>query len=343
MAKSRKVTGLPLVAIGWHPVRWAVLAGVCFFLVTSLYLWVSTDWGSSHLESREAIRKYELTKGILFMGVTSVLLGGLVYLAGRIQVAGLMERMREQRQITVGIMASAVAHDINNVLQSTGLILEALPQTRDEDQRDVLLGQLKNSCQDLKTMAQTMRDFGKDSLPHQFDKSHIGDLLRQVTQLMAKNPLVLSKNVRVECQSDCRARVNTTMIRQAILNLFLNAAQAAPEDGTILLSVQKNHDRIQILVEDDGPGISPSKQDKLFAPYFTQSGVGTGLGLFSVMAVAELHGGTVSVSDSALGGALFTLEFPDGIDFDSDSETFNRNAPPQVSQGGSPEAGFATS
>lgn len=165
-------------------------------------------------------------------------------------------------------------------------------------------------------MAQTMRDFGKESLPQDFETADLGAILRQTTHLLGKDPLLVGKNIEVETDPECDARLIPTMMRQAILNLLLNAAQVTDPSGTIRLTARKNGNRIELRVEDDGPGIPQDKQKNLFAPYITHTSGGTGLGLYSVMAVMELHGGTISVADSPLGGAAFTMIFPSGLDTD---------------------------
>lgn len=111
------------------------------------------------------------------------------------------------------------------------------------------------------------------------------------------------------------------MFRQALINLLLNAAKVTAENGSIRVLLEKRDGHVLLTVEDDGPGIPENKMKKLFTPYFSQSGKGTGLGLYSVMAVAEIHGGEISVNRSKLGGASFTLRFPDGLNGDGDNST----------------------
>jgi signal transduction histidine kinase len=97
----------------------------------------------------------------------------------------------------------------------------------------------------------------------------------------------------------------------AVSNLLQNARDAAPPDGHIHVSARLlANDSVAISVADDGPGIPPDKQERIFEAYYTTKAQGSGLGLAVVKHNTELYGGTVQV-ESALGkGTKFTLTFP---------------------------------
>jgi signal transduction histidine kinase len=97
-----------------------------------------------------------------------------------------------------------------------------------------------------------------------------------------------------------------------LVNLLQNAREAlGDKGGNIVVSAQCHADySIEVTIRDDGPGIPPDKQEKIFEAYFTTKEKGTGLGLATAKHNVELYGGTVRV-ESALGkGARFTLVFP---------------------------------
>ena len=110
---------------------------------------------------------------------------------------------------------------------------------------------------------------------------------------------------------------DATGIEQVVLNLVRNAAQAmteaATEDPTITLQTRLRDDSLELIVEDNGPGMSEATRKRAFEPFFTTKdvGVGTGLGLsVSYFIIAEQHGGSLSVSSSPAEGTRFRMRLP---------------------------------
>jgi two-component system nitrogen regulation sensor histidine kinase NtrY len=103
-------------------------------------------------------------------------------------------------------------------------------------------------------------------------------------------------------------------LNQVLLNLVENSRDAigARDGGRITVSTKNAQDRALLVVEDNGPGVPPDLKDKVFAPYFTtkQGKGGTGLGLAIVHRIISDHGGRITISDAARGGARFTIELP---------------------------------
>jgi signal transduction histidine kinase len=111
--------------------------------------------------------------------------------------------------------------------------------------------------------------------------------------------------------------VDPVLIRHALFNLLINAAQENPPDGTITISLNKRtqpYDHAPgwcLSVGDEGPGLADDVKDKIFTPFFTTHAEGTGLGLPVVQQVAILHEGSITAANAEDGGALFALWLPD--------------------------------
>ncbi|MEC8321179.1 MAG: ATP-binding protein, partial [Planctomycetota bacterium] len=112
-------------------------------------------------------------------------------------------------------------------------------------------------------------------------------------------------------------------IHHVILNLVGNALEAAPEGGRILIRSRYHPDRddVEVLVEDDGPGIPFDRRNRVFEPFYSTKGQrGTGLGLAVARKLVERHGGALEVdSSTGLGGALFRMTVPASRDEDLDA------------------------
>jgi len=104
-------------------------------------------------------------------------------------------------------------------------------------------------------------------------------------------------------------------LMQVFLNLVLNAEQAireACEKGTIRVRLERKRESVQILFQDDGPGIAPENMQHIFDPFFTtkRPGRGTGLGLSICKTVLREYGGNIEAADAPGGGAVFTITLP---------------------------------
>ena len=97
---------------------------------------------------------------------------------------------------------------------------------------------------------------------------------------------------------------------QVIFNLVLNAIDATGKGGRIEVRAKRDGDRIEWTVTDDGIGIDPAVQSRLFRPYFTTKKQGTGLGLFVIRRIVEAHGGEVGVRSAPGEGTTFRVSLP---------------------------------
>jgi signal transduction histidine kinase len=106
------------------------------------------------------------------------------------------------------------------------------------------------------------------------------------------------------------AWVDGFQLKQAVLNLVLNALQATPAGGHVVVRAGGDPRRLVVEVSDDGEGMSPETRERAFTPFFTTREEGTGLGLALVRRIVEQHGGSVDISSTPGEGTTVTLVFP---------------------------------
>jgi signal transduction histidine kinase len=122
------------------------------------------------------------------------------------------------------------------------------------------------------------------------------------------------KEVVEECLTEIKVKVATDldgsivraderMLRQAILNLLRNAAEAIPENGSVFVTVKNQ----TIEIRDTGPGIPADQLSKIFIPFFTTKPTGHGIGLALAHRIITEHGGTLTAANAPEGGAVFTI------------------------------------
>ena len=138
--------------------------------------------------------------------------------------------------------------------------------------------------------------------------------IRSTVTLLDAHLLERHVEVRLELDIGAPARCSASEINQVIMNLLLNAAQAMPDGGVIVIRSEETTDHLRIVITDNGLGVPPSIRHSIFDPFFTTRAPneGTGLGLAVSAAIARRHGGNLELlpADEHASGASFALTLP---------------------------------
>jgi signal transduction histidine kinase len=140
----------------------------------------------------------------------------------------------------------------------------------------------------------------------------LAELVSDVATTVAPEADRFKVTMKVDCPQDLpRINADPGMLRQALLNLALNACQAMPDGGSLRMSCRAApRKRVEIEVEDTGMGIPPENLNKIFDLYFTTKEKGSGIGLSMVYRIVQLHDGDVEVQSTPGRGTKFKLVFP---------------------------------
>jgi two-component system sensor histidine kinase FlrB len=237
--------------------------------------------------------------------------GGEVVLLTDVTESHLMQVFlaRQQRLLTLGELAAGLAHQIRTPL-ATALLYASqmtLPDRSCEDLNrcgEKTVGSLKQ----LDRLVNDMLAFAHGGAAREI--VHVSALLEQVAQWLRP---ALRRGVRLTIRTQApnlKIRANAPSLVSAVLNLATNALQAAAADLDLELLARRADDgRAQIVVSDNGPGISPHVRRRIFEPFFTTRERGNGIGLSIVKSVAEAHGGSVQLLDTGP-GATFVIDLP---------------------------------
>jgi len=221
------------------------------------------------------------------------------------------ELARKNRLADLGQMASHVAHEVRNSLVPMKLYLSLLRRRIDDDRGslDVLdkvtagFTALEATVGDLLHFS-SQRDARRESVP-------VARLLDDVLQSLAPQLAAQDIAAQIDCPLTLVASADGEMLRRAVLNLVLNALDALPTGGELMLTACCTTEGLEIEVADSGPGVPAPLLDRLFEPFFTTKDSGTGLGLAIVERIAAAHGGRAVAANCPEGGAAFTLIIPE--------------------------------
>jgi len=232
-------------------------------------------------------------------------------LAGAELARGQSQLAHRRHLAALGEMTAVLAHEIRNPLAILGNVHGLLEQ-REDAPLEVRRQAVRAMGQELQRMNQLVEDllhFGRPTAPS-FEPRCLWALVEDVKEAVSAHvPAQVEVAAELHGQMP-RIAFDARLIRQALLNLALNGAQAMPAGGRLTLRLQESAQGALLEVEDQGMGIAPEVRARMFEPFFTTRPTGTGLGLALVQHAVLQHQGQLEVHSSPGGGTTFRIELP---------------------------------
>ncbi len=273
-------------------------------------------------DDMEAILRLQLAiivVSILIMGTLFLILTQIVAKADQINEARARERRRledklhhAERLASLGEMVASVSHEIKNplgIVHSTAELLNK--RLKDQAPSSKHLAEIIiTETSRLDDIVREFLDFARPRVP-QFTEGFINDLILKVVEFMQPE---FSKN-QITVETDLTSaikpiNIDQNLLYRAFLNLFINAAQAMPDGGTLSVTSSYHPDggkNILIIIKDTGVGISKEKLPLIFTPFYTDKNRGTGLGLAIAQNIIEEHNGSIAVESEIGKGTTFII------------------------------------
>lgn len=211
--------------------------------------------------------------------------------------------LQSEKLAATGRMAAAVAHEINNPLESLiNLIFLAKQQSEEDSQIYKLLVTAEDELERVAHIARQTLGYYKDTgTPSEV---HIHDLLENVLTVYGARMVAGNITVETEFNDLQKIRLSKGEMIQVFSNIIANAIDSMPREGLLSVSARKvmnaASDGIQIIVRDTGTGIDNEIVQRVFEPFFTTKGsLGTGIGLWVAKQLVERRGGTIAIASSA--------------------------------------------
>ena len=237
----------------------------------------------------------------------------------KVQLVESRQRLeRQEKLVSLGMLAAGVAHEIRNPLTAIKAWLfmqqkRLKPGTPEHDDANLIAGEINR----LERIVKDFLQFARPSEP-QFVVVPAEQTLSEVEKLM--KPQLEKSNIKLALDGvvPAQIRIDPGQIKQVLINLIQNAADSIGKDGAITLRARLDekrlHDRqtrvVILEVADTGKGIPPEVEKRLFDPFFTTKDAGTGLGLPIAARIVEKHDGALQYQTQAGRGTTFGIILP---------------------------------
>ena len=284
----------------------------------------------SNLEDHLTIAQNELrsVRGLLFGALGALLALGvlLAVVVWRDMIRPLRMRLvesediiaRQEKLASLGVLAAGVAHEIRNPLTAIKARLftqrkQLMPGSAAAEDAEVISGEIHR-------LERIVRDFLAFARPGAPELSQVkaGSLLHSVQTLLQPQLDRDSVHLSVSTTEDLEVQADPAQLKQVLINLVQNAADASGPNGTVQLGARSAVQRLRnvttpvviLEVSDSGPGIPADIQGRLFDPFFTTKENGTGLGLAIALRIVERHGGALEFQTQPGRGTVFGVVLP---------------------------------
>ncbi len=270
-------------------------------------------------------------KSLLISGVASFSLG-LIFIPLRNQIQKFVDRcffkanieqialqnelLREEviqteKYKTLGTLATGIAHEVKNPLTTLKTFFEYLPARKDDPEFIASFNKIASQeLNRIENLVKDLLDFAKPSML-KLEPTNINQTIKKTLDLLSnqiqKSNIVLKITLAPMPHS---LNLDQNKIKQALLNIMLNAIEAMPQGGALTIETNIHHKNLQVSIRDTGYGISAAHLKSIFEPFFTQKQGGTGLGLAITQGIIEQHKGKIKVKSIEGQGTEFIIELP---------------------------------
>ena len=258
-------------------------------------------------------RRRDGTTFPIHLSVAELVIEGEVKFTGIVR--DLTERVKlevklreESGLVRLGELAAVLAHEVKNPLAAVSGAIQVLSGRLPTEEDREIVGEVLRRLDALSAMMTDLLLFARPPKPKR-SPLQVGDLVEGLVTFMQHDRNWTDVHVHVEGKAAV-VHADGELLKVALQNLLVNAAQAMHMRGDIRVSLSTGADTVSIDVTDAGPGIPPEVQPRIFTPFFTTKSRGTGLGLPTVRRIAEAHGGTVEIVSSDAGGTRVRFTLP---------------------------------
>ena len=212
------------------------------------------------------------------------------------------------RLAAISRLTSGVAHEIKNPLNAIALHIEVLRGRLDAPEPELEL--ITQEVRRLDHVVRTFLNFNKP-LELELTEVNLPDVVRELAAFIHPDAEAHQISIEAELCEEAWIRGDPRLLRQAVMNVVVNAIDAMGEQGRLKLGVDNQDGECILSVDDSGPGIPEGIRDRIFDLYFSTKPEGSGIGLALTFRMVQLHGGTIDFESQPGKGTSFRLRFPE--------------------------------
>ncbi len=231
------------------------------------------------------------------------------------------QMIHRERLSALGQMASGIAHDFNNVLMPivafSDMLISEPEMLNNRDETMSCLKEIKGAAEDARQIVQHLRLIQGSGDNSQRAPVDMNEIVRNAVEMTRPrwDTEMAGKNVCIQIKTSLKAgrRVmgKPAELREAMMNLIMNAADAVPEGGTVTISSAVERNEVVVVVSDAGTGMTDETKERCLEPFFTTKGVkGAGLGLPMVLGIVIRHNGTLKIDSKPGRGTTVQIRLP---------------------------------
>jgi signal transduction histidine kinase len=241
------------------------------------------------------------------------------------EVTGTFDRMRTslqrtqrelldaERLATIGRMASSISHDLRHSLAAVMANAEFLCETNlSNGQREDLYAEIRIAVEQMTDLIESLLEFSRTRESLRPSYGDVRSAVDRAVQGVKAHPEFQRIRIRITSEGLTEGWFDFKKLERVLLNLLLNACEAvSPDSGKVDVSLRRLGEKLEIRVEDNGPGIAEPVREKLFDPFVSHGKEnGTGMGLTVVQKIVQDHGGEVIVEQTSALGTTFRINIP---------------------------------
>lgn len=240
----------------------------------------------------------------------------------------------------IGMLASGLAHEIKNPLSTMNLhlslMLEDWEGKEGDGEAERMIRRLRCLRREINRLDGIVRDFLRYAGKHEIQLGAVDlrELVEEIVEFLSAQ--AKQSNIEIEMETadvPCVASVDYNLIKQALLNVLINANQAMEGGGRLSISVGLDGDTVRMVFVDSGPGMTDEQVERAFEAFYSTKADGTGLGLPTTKRIVEEHGGRIEIESKRGQGTRVVISLPRSSDAPSRSRSSRwiDVAPPTVS------------
>lgn len=241
------------------------------------------------------------------------------------EVTGTFDRMRTslqktqrelldaERLATIGRMASSISHDLRHSLAAVMANAEFLCESNlTPGQREDLYAEIRIAVNQMTDLIESLLEFSRTRESLRPSYGDVRSAVDRAVQGVKAHPEFQRVRIRISGDGPTEGWFDFKKLERVFLNLLLNACEAVPaESGKIDIGLRRKGERLEIRIQDNGPGIAEAVRDRLFEPFVSHGKEnGTGMGLPVVQKILQDHGGDVAVEQTSTSGTTFRINIP---------------------------------